>query len=173
MKKCLMASALICAALFASATAQAVQVWNWQYSTDLGLAHGTFTTAGAATNFEPILAMNGVYNGAAIRALVATGTDASFQYDNLFSADTRHFTLNGILFEVEGTMGRVNLFSIVSPTGVDFYEIHPIGVPGVPYIQSANALTVSPATPVPEPAAWASMLGGLALLAAWRRARTG
>lgn len=173
MKKFVAASALVLGFLLATATAQAVQVWNWQYSTDLGLAHGTFTTNGAGTGFEPILTMNGVYNGATILGLVATGTDSAYQYDNLFSADTRHFTYSGILFEVAGTMGRVNLFSVVYDNHVNYYEIHANPAPGVPYFQPANALSVSAATPVPEPATWALMLGGLALLAALRRARIG
>lgn len=149
-------------------TAHADQLWEWHYNTDEYSAFGTLTTAGNASDYEAVLSITGYHNGALIRGLVPQGGDDFFTYDNLFRATGPHFTFSGIVFDVEGETGHVNLFSYGRDVDLIYFDSYQGPNQKNPiYINEVSGLAVTPA--VPEPATWASMLGGLMLLGLSRK----
>ena len=147
------------------ATSARADLWTWGYTNGSDLtASGTFTTAGDASSPESITGITGTRNGDAILGVVPLGTDGGFIYDNMFSAASPHFNLSGLLFDVAGPTGHVNLYFDSGDS--TWHDWTYSAIPGA-VTDHAVRLTVQH---VPEPGSFALFgLGVIGLLTSRRK----
>lgn len=155
------------AALLAAGAARADTLWNWSYSGDGVTASGTFTTAGTALVPEDILSFTGTRNGTAILGLVPLDSDSNFIYDNQFTSVAPYFSEPGILYDIGGgTAGsHINIYWD-SADGL----IHDLQVDPTESFVIDTVVTFS-VSAVPEPATYAVMALGLAVVGGVARRR--
>lgn len=132
--------------------------FEWAYSA-IGLtASGTLTTAGDALVPEDVLTFSGTRGTDLITGIVPLGVDPGFNYDNQFQLPAPSTNTAGILFNVGGGVGNVNLYF---ESGA-YHEYTYSGLPG-----NINDRIVSfTVAPVPEPETYAMMLAGLGVIVA-------
>lgn len=153
MKKFWLCCCVVLMVLVFAAFANADTTWQW---TETGgtpdgggviSAGGFFTTVGDATTAELITSISGTRNVDGIAGLVALGTDGGFLYDDLFVNSAPFFNNNGLLMDVSGQVGHVNIYSI----GSQLYDYTYSNIP--PGAGQGNGIPVTfTASAVPEPA---------------------
>lgn len=155
--------------------------WDWSYTAPGIVAVGTFDTQDTpdAAGFYLIAALSGNRNGVGIVGLQPTGTaipgNEPFAVDNLVKVSGPQLTHNGFGFALsDGTYANPFYADfLATPSYLEFFSAPPfVGGAGsedseLPIGFSARIVSV------PEPASWATMLAGMALLgaAAKRNAR--
>lgn len=158
------------AVLLLAAPARASKLWNWHYSASEITASGTFTTVDNANADGGFLItdITGTRNGLTITGLQRTGTsipgNEPFVVDNLvFPGPGPQLTSHGFGFSISNGDFSNPFYADFLPTPgyLEFLSIPPSGHTELPIQFSA--------TPVPEPATVALILGGLALAGFRRR----
>jgi hypothetical protein len=168
--KYLATAALMSAALVMTSPASA-DAWNWG-ATGAGISgSGQFTTAGSAVAPELITSWGGTWDGQSILGL-ASPNPPGFLADNLFVNAPAYFNNNGVVFNVGGSIGVVNLYA--SLTQPQLYEFSYSNIPagssngwgnGTPGPGGGYGIPIQfTVAAVPEPETYAMMLAGLGLM---------
>jgi hypothetical protein len=165
------------AILLLTAQAKASKLWNWHYSASGITVSGTFTTADSANadGGYLITQITGTRNGLSITGLQRTGTsipgNEPFVVDNLvFLGPGPQLTSHGFGFSISNGDFSNPFYADFLPTPgyLEFLSIQPLA-------NGASDHTELPiqfsATPIPEPATFALILGGLAFAGFRRRSR--
>jgi hypothetical protein len=160
------------ALLLLTAPAKASKLWNWHYTASGIAAGGTFTTVDNPNADGGFLITNitGTRNGLTIMGLQRTGTsipgNEPFVVDNLvFSGPGPQLTSHGFGFSISNGDFSNPFFADFLPTPgyLEFLSLPP---------SDHTELSIQfSATPVPEPATFALILGGLALAGFRRRSQ--
>lgn len=176
MKHALFASA----ALFAAAAPASAATFGFS-ATGTGLtAMGTFTTTDTTTTVDgrqafTITGLTGTFNGQAITSLLPAGTNIGGELtDNLLFEAQPFFTFGGVAFRADGYDADLNFYSETELSEAFFSDnvngstetVLPLPANGTPI-----AFTLMRVTAVPEPASWAMMIGGFALVGGAMRRR--
>ncbi|NJC34330.1 hypothetical protein GGR88_001804 [Sphingomonas jejuensis] len=176
MKQVLLAGA---AMLCAAAPASAATFTFTAAGTGLTAA-GTFTTTDTTTTVDgrqafTITGLTGTFNGQAITSLLPAGTDIGGERsDNLLFGAQPFFTIGGVAFRVDGYDADLNFYSFAG-VGEAFFSANVNGMnetlPPLPVAGTPVTFTLERVAAVPEPATWAMMIGGFALVGGLMRRR--
>jgi len=146
-------------------------------------AAGTFTTTDGTTLVDgrpafTITGISGTFNGQAITTLLPAGSDlGGVPSDNLLFETPRFFTFAGVGFRADGYDADLNFYSFEDEADGEALFVTNIngiteGLPPLNPGATPLRFTLERAPAVPEPASWAMMIGGFALVGGAMRRRT-